>query len=258
MRVPPYAYGQIDPLAFLRFCYIGRSVRKPKSKSAKTNCGEVRVFQTAHRTKPCTPQTDHKNLRVRRCVRVVPTRRSRPLSHAQRRTQFPLANMVRARTSLGASSRAAGGRGDASRLASRVVARFRASRSVSAFHRALATRAIGIARAGDDQATRDAPRRRRRVLRCAMSPSPPRVRRSLGRRAAAAASRRADKSYGQIAVVLLGFSSLLADDDARLGRAPSLFVSRRLSDLFLIPPCLSSPSSYPHSPLRSRPPRPRR
>lgn len=202
MRVPPYAYGQIDPLAFLRFCNIGRSVRKPKSKSAKTNCGEVRVFQTAHRTKPCTPQTDHKNLRVRRCVRVVPTRRSPPLSHAQRRTQFPLANMVRARTSLGASSRAAGGRGDASRLASRVVARFRASRSVSAFHRALATRAIGIARAGDDQATRDAPRRRRRVLRCAMSPSPPRVRRSLGRRAAAAASRRADR-----AVVLLGFSS---------------------------------------------------
>ena len=103
-------------------------------------------FKTAHRTKPCTPQTDHKNLRVRRCVRVVPTRHSRPLSHAQRRTQFPLANMVRARTSLGASSRAAGGRGDASRLASRVVARFRASRSVSAFHRALATRAIGIAR----------------------------------------------------------------------------------------------------------------
>lgn len=51
---------------------------------------------------------------------------------------------------------------------------------------------------------------------------------------------------------------LLADDDARLGRAPSLFVSRRLSDLFLISPCLSSPSSYPHSPLRSRPPRPRR
>ena len=203
MRVPPYAYGQIDPLAFLLFCYIGRSVRKPKSKSAKTNCGEVRVFQTAHRTKPCTPQTDHKNLRVRRCVRVVPTRHSRPLSHAQRRTQFPLANMVRARTSLGASSRAAGGRGDASRLASRVVARFRASRSVSAFHRALATRAIGIARAGDDQATRDAARRRRRVLRCAMSPSPPRVRRSLGRRAAAAASRRADR-----AVVLLGFSSL--------------------------------------------------
>ena len=202
MRVPPYAYGQIDPLAFLRFCYIGRSVRKPKSKSAKTNCGEVRSFPTAHRTKPCTPQTDHKNLRVRRCVRVVPTRHSPPLSHAQRRTQFPLANMVRARTSLGASSRAAGGRGDASRLASRVVARFRASRSVSAFHRALATRAIGIARAGDDQATRDAPRRRRRVLRCAMSPSPPRVRRSLGRRAAAAASRRADR-----AVVLLGFSS---------------------------------------------------
>ena len=203
MRVPPYAYGQIDPLAFLRFCYIGRSGRKPKSKSAKTNCGEVRSFPTAHRTKPCTPQTDHKNLRVRRCVRVVPTRRSRPLSHAQRRTQFPLANMVRARTSLGASSRAAGGRGDASRLASRVQARFRASRSVSAFHRALATRAIGIARAGDDQATRDAPRRRRRVLRCAMSPSPPRVRRSLGRRAAAAASRRADR-----AVVLLGFSSV--------------------------------------------------
>ena len=202
MRVPPYAYGQIDPLAFLRFCYIGRSVRKPKSKSAKTNCGEVRSFPTAHRTKPCTPQTDHKNLRVRRCVRVVPTRHSPPLSHAQRRTQFPLANMVRARTSLGASSRAAGGRGDASRLASRVVARFCASRSVSAFHRALATRAIWIARAGDDQATRDAPRRRRRVLRCAMSPSPPRVRRSLGRRAAAAASRRADR-----AVVLLGFSS---------------------------------------------------
>jgi hypothetical protein len=203
MRVPPYAYGQIDPLTFLLFCYIGHSVENPKSKSAKTNCGEVRSFPTAHRTKPCTPQTDHKNLRVRRCVRVVPTRHSRPLSHAQRRTQFPLANMVRARTSLGASSRAAGGRGDASRLASRVVARFRASRSVSAFHRALATRAIGIARAGDDQATRDAPRRRRRVLRCAMSPSPPRVRRSLGRRAAAAASRRADR-----AVVLLGFSSV--------------------------------------------------
>ena len=54
------------------------------------------------------------------------------------------------------------------------------------------------------------------------------------------------------------FLFLLADDDARLGRAPSLFVSRRLSDLFLISPCLSSPSSYPHSPLRSRPPRPRR
>lgn len=111
MRVPPYAYGQIDPFTFLLFPYIGRSVENPKSKSAKTNCGEVRVFPTAHRTKPCTPQTDHKNLRVRRCVRVVPTRRSRPLSHAQRRTQFPLANMVRARTSLGASSRAAGGRG---------------------------------------------------------------------------------------------------------------------------------------------------
>jgi hypothetical protein len=184
----------------------------------------VRSFPTAHRTKPCTPQTDHKNLRVRRCVRVVPTRHSRPLSHAQRRTQFPLANMVRARTSLGASSRAAGGRGDASRLASRVVARFRASRSVSAFHRALATRAIGIARAGDDEATRDAARRRRRVLRCAMSPSPPRVRRSLGRRAAAAASRRADR-----AVVLLGFSSsLLADDASEQTRSVPLRLSTSL------------------------------
>jgi len=253
MRVPPYAYGQIDPLAFLRFCYIERSVRKPKSKSAKTNCGEVRVFPTAHRTKPCTPQTDHKNLRVRRCVRVVPTRHSRPLSHAQRRTQFPLANMVRARTSLGASSRAAGGRGDASRLASRVQARFRASRSVSAFHRALATRAIGIARGRrrGDARRGAAAATGSSVCHVAVAASRPALARSPRGRGGV-------PSRGPRGGPLRVFLCLLADDDARLGRAPSLFVSRRLSDLFLISPCLSSPSSYPHSPLRSRPPRPRR
>lgn len=59
---------------------------------------------------------------------------------------------------------------------------------------------------------------------------------------------------GPLRVFLLSFCSRMMH--ASSGRAPSLFVSRRLSDLFLV--CLSSPSSYPHSPLRSRPPRPRR